>query len=846
MTTQIQAENLQLLNLSSNVSLPQNSNSLISQDFSSFFSSFLNSQNKNNDQTNSQYSSFPSLFQNQAANIDLLMSNSLFQLSSEKLQDDPLPQKQPDYLSDKTVNSFKENVAKKIDSLKKSQSKVSPKKDDYYQKALAEKSRLEKIQTQKSQEKTRENQRIRQKNSTSKQTSTDQTNQDNVDSNYSSQNTSSVDSTNSVQKDSQISANSSNSDVGVSSNLPVKNPSSSEDNKKQIEEKVFSLLKDDKIQQYKEDPDSYFNSNNVAQNLLNDLDDNKIKTELGKLFSGDSAENKGNANAVNGQNPNVPDDQGKFLIADILGTGKNSDQNPLNGDKKQTNPTDFRKLLLGEIKKNKTGEKSGTGEKISDGQNKGDLTPGQVVLPNLSEDDKKSLMANVSDDAKKLLEKLQKEEMLHNSNEKTTSSVIDPKSEGKKVTQNLDSKNSTNNVIQAEDPLVQQASQEKTQEISANTKADLLNTSLNTAQDTNSSTNPTDPTSGKTTQDSASQHSENTDSTQNDNKNDIQNGKQLKESKIEEILKTLSKSKPGETGNAKKVLDITPDKTPSVKNSASQETPTDPSLSTLLAQKFDDRIRLGRRNNGSEMNVASTNGSLSNTEATDSGKLSKAEAKLFTQNNSSTDEFKSKVDKALHGSENQKTVKPEAGTKPSTNSHSQNNNSGSNPEMNFGKNTTLANIQTKQVAGSESVKTSIFSQIIEKIQMVQDLQNVKTLSVNLKPEALGKLDIHLTSNDGNVNARIHAENATVREHLESLIPQIKNHLSEQGINIHNIVVDVFAKPSDDRNKGSFSKNQKQNNKISGISSSKSNDGTIDEEETIPEEEKTDGTIDIKV
>ncbi|HOT28067.1 MAG TPA: flagellar hook-length control protein FliK [Candidatus Ozemobacteraceae bacterium] len=108
---------------------------------------------------------------------------------------------------------------------------------------------------------------------------------------------------------------------------------------------------------------------------------------------------------------------------------------------------------------------------------------------------------------------------------------------------------------------------------------------------------------------------------------------------------------------------------------------------------------------------------------------------------------------------------------------------------------------TSQSKGGDTVKSAIFSQIIEKAEFFKGPQQIKFMTLQLKPEALGKLEMQLATKDGTVTARISAENAVVKEKLEQLVPQIREHLEQQGVNILQISVDVSRRESDGSDRG---------------------------------------------
>jgi flagellar hook-length control protein FliK len=103
----------------------------------------------------------------------------------------------------------------------------------------------------------------------------------------------------------------------------------------------------------------------------------------------------------------------------------------------------------------------------------------------------------------------------------------------------------------------------------------------------------------------------------------------------------------------------------------------------------------------------------------------------------------------------------------------------------------------------EPVRATLFSEIVAKAHLLKGPETQKTLTIQLKPEFLGKVHLELTSKDGGLTGRIVAENPQVREKMEELVPQIKNHLAEQGINLTQLTVDVFTRNPDEGKRDGF-------------------------------------------
>ncbi len=134
---------------------------------------------------------------------------------------------------------------------------------------------------------------------------------------------------------------------------------------------------------------------------------------------------------------------------------------------------------------------------------------------------------------------------------------------------------------------------------------------------------------------------------------------------------------------------------------------------------------------------------------------------------------------------------------------------------------------TSQAKGGDSVKSAIFSQIIERAEFFKGPQQLKVMTLQLKPEALGKLEMQLATKDGAVTARISAENAVVKEKLEQLVPQIREHLEQQGVNILQISVDVSRRESDGSDRGMSNGEHQPGLRVGARRSSRSGSGDSD-------------------
>lgn len=81
--------------------------------------------------------------------------------------------------------------------------------------------------------------------------------------------------------------------------------------------------------------------------------------------------------------------------------------------------------------------------------------------------------------------------------------------------------------------------------------------------------------------------------------------------------------------------------------------------------------------------------------------------------------------------------------------------------------------------------------IIEKADLYKFSDGKKTITIQLQPESLGKIQLELVAKDGIIKGRILAENKIVKESLEKLVPAIIESLEKNEIKISNIIVELL-------------------------------------------------------
>jgi flagellar hook-length control protein FliK len=122
----------------------------------------------------------------------------------------------------------------------------------------------------------------------------------------------------------------------------------------------------------------------------------------------------------------------------------------------------------------------------------------------------------------------------------------------------------------------------------------------------------------------------------------------------------------------------------------------------------------------------------------------------------------------------------------------------------------------------ESKTLEKFIQILDKQEVVQRSEIVNysklnhSVEIKLAPEELGKIKIFLDTNDNNVNAKIEVNSEQTKVIVVNNLPQLKETLMQQGVNLNNVNVTVTSeehKGSEQTKQKSKKKSQESNTKI---------------------------------
>ena len=130
-------------------------------------------------------------------------------------------------------------------------------------------------------------------------------------------------------------------------------------------------------------------------------------------------------------------------------------------------------------------------------------------------------------------------------------------------------------------------------------------------------------------------------------------------------------------------------------------------------------------------------------------------------------------------------------------------------EQSTGMTFTVNEMATEEVVQTPTVDTSylsvdtmdIIEQIVENVK-VGISEGTSTMEMQLNPENLGRIYLHISAKEGVVNAQIAASNETVRAALEAQVADLRSNLNQAGVKVDAIEVTVASHE--------FEKNLEQN------------------------------------
>jgi flagellar hook-length control protein FliK len=117
---------------------------------------------------------------------------------------------------------------------------------------------------------------------------------------------------------------------------------------------------------------------------------------------------------------------------------------------------------------------------------------------------------------------------------------------------------------------------------------------------------------------------------------------------------------------------------------------------------------------------------------------------------------------------------------------------------------------------NEQLQQNVLQQVFQKIQVIQGAAQ-SLVTMQLVPEHLGKLTIHLTTNQQHdVTAKIYAQTPHAKEMIESSFGQLRDALSGKGVNLSSLEVFVGQDPGTSERQRAFqfqqSRSRRRNHK----------------------------------
>lgn len=107
-------------------------------------------------------------------------------------------------------------------------------------------------------------------------------------------------------------------------------------------------------------------------------------------------------------------------------------------------------------------------------------------------------------------------------------------------------------------------------------------------------------------------------------------------------------------------------------------------------------------------------------------------------------------------------------------------------------------------------------EIIQRSEIINYSKQSHSVEIKIKPEELGSIKVLLDTNDNNVTAKIEVGNEQTKAIVVNNLPQLKETLSQQGVNLHNVNVTVSSEEqrnSEQAKQKSKKKSQNSNPKI---------------------------------
>ncbi|EKE03588.1 MAG: hypothetical protein ACD_20C00179G0001, partial [uncultured bacterium] len=106
----------------------------------------------------------------------------------------------------------------------------------------------------------------------------------------------------------------------------------------------------------------------------------------------------------------------------------------------------------------------------------------------------------------------------------------------------------------------------------------------------------------------------------------------------------------------------------------------------------------------------------------------------------------------------------------------------------------------------QTLNSSVMDQVVKKAS-AELSTNKSQVTISLRPDNLGKVDINLISRNGVLTAQITAENNQVRDILNKGLETLRQSMTDQGVNVNRLVVNVQEPHTSNNNQGNLQQDQ---------------------------------------
>jgi hypothetical protein len=103
--------------------------------------------------------------------------------------------------------------------------------------------------------------------------------------------------------------------------------------------------------------------------------------------------------------------------------------------------------------------------------------------------------------------------------------------------------------------------------------------------------------------------------------------------------------------------------------------------------------------------------------------------------------------------------------------------------------TTMSRVALPDAPAPSPEAAKLAKDIADQVSLLAG-QGKSDFHIQLRPESLGRLNVHLSVDDGGVTVRMHADNAQAKAVIESNLGQLKQSFQDQGIRVDRFVVQV--------------------------------------------------------